>query len=252
LCQVTCNLGNFSGLVVGGVYGFLLMNRYSLSVLAILIMLGVVLFVCYTMEDTESLLVPRVTVEGDTLVSKGFPEGTVAVDDVLSYVGGETFILYDAARCEVHLFAEADEGGRVLRLYWFQFEGYLPSAVPRGYDYSGDPCRTIIGMHEFYDSVRYFNVADSRGGWPDDSDTMHVFRLLEREGYRLDGDVMRVRLVRLDQDNQQELMIVYMEDLGQHGLSLTGFEGAGGGLKWKEACKGLRARALAGMKMDMK
>ena len=63
------------------------------------------------MEDTESLLVPRVTVEGNTLVSKGFPEGTVAVDDVLSYVGGETFILYDAARCEVHLFAEADEGG---------------------------------------------------------------------------------------------------------------------------------------------
>ena len=154
------------------------------------------------MEDTESLLVPRVTVEGNTLVSKGFPGGTVAVDDGLSYVDGEAFILYDVACFEVHLFAEADEGRRVLRLYWFQFEGYLPSAVPRGYDYSGDPCRTVVGGHEFYDSVRYFNVADSRAGWPDDSDTMHVLRLLEREGYRLEGDVMSFRLVRLDEGNK--------------------------------------------------
>jgi len=47
-------------------------------------------------------------------------------------------------------------------------------------------------------------------------------------------------------------MFIYMEGLSQHGLSLSGFEGADGGLRWKEACKGLRARALAGMKMDMK
>jgi hypothetical protein len=206
----------------------------------------------FYMEDTESLLVPRVNVESNTLVSKGFPEGTVAVDDGLSYVGGEAFILYDVARCEVHLFAEANVSGRVLRLYWFQFEGYLPSAVPRSYDYSSDPCRTVVGGHEFYGSVRYFNVVDSRVGWPDDSDTIHVYRMFEREGYRLEGDVMRFRLGRLYEGNRQELMIVYMEDLGQHGLSLSGFEGAGGGLRWKEACESLRARALAGMRMDMK
>lgn len=75
------------------------------------------------MENTESYLAPRVTVEGSTLVSKGFPEGTIAVDTSLTYVGGETFILYEVARCEIHLYAEADERGRVLRLYWFQFEG---------------------------------------------------------------------------------------------------------------------------------
>jgi hypothetical protein len=61
------------------------------------------------MENTESYLIPQVTVEGTTLVSKGFPEGTITVDTMLTYVGGETFILYEVARCEIHLYAEADE-----------------------------------------------------------------------------------------------------------------------------------------------
>jgi hypothetical protein len=201
------------------------------------------------MENTESYLIPQVTVEGTTLVSKGFPEGTITVDTMLTYVGGETFILYEVARCEIHLYAEADESGRILRLYWFQFEGYLPSIIPRSYDYSDDPYRTMIGKHEFFDSVRYFNVAASRDDWSDDSDNMHVLRLLERKSYRLNDDMMRIRLVRLDEGNEQELMIEYMEDLDQHGLSLTDFEGTGGNLEWKEAYEGLRTRALARMKI---
>jgi hypothetical protein len=91
------------------------------------------------MENTESYLVHQVTVEGATLVSKGFPEGTVTVDTMLTYLGGETFILYEVARCEIHLYAEANDSRRILRLYWFQFEGYLPSIIPRSYDYLDDP-----------------------------------------------------------------------------------------------------------------
>lgn len=204
------------------------------------------------MDDKESYLVPQVTVEGTTFVSKGFPEGTITVETALTYVGGETFILYDVARCEIHLYAEADERGQILRLYWFQFEGYLPSAIPRSYDYSDDPYRTMIGRHEFFDSVRFFNVAASRVDWSDDSDSMHVLRLLERKGYRLDGDVMRIRLVRLDEGRERELMIIYIEDLDHHDLSLADFEGPSGDLKWREAREGLRTRALTGMKIDMK
>jgi hypothetical protein len=203
------------------------------------------------MENKEPYMESQVKVEGSTLVSTGFPEGTIKVDPGLSYVGGETFILYGVARCEIHLYAEADERGRVQRLYWFQFEGYLPSASPRGYDYSADPYRTVIGGHEYYDSVRRYNVEAVREGWGDDSDTMHVVRLLEREGYRLEGDVMRVRLVRLDESGELELMIVYMETLDQHGLSLTDFEGPGGDSKWRETSEALRSRALAGMKIDV-
>ncbi len=204
------------------------------------------------MENKESSLESQVKVEGSTLVSTRFPEGTITVDNSLTYVGGETFILYNVARCEIHLYTDADESRLVQRLYWFQFEGYLPSASPRGYDYSGDPHRTVIGGHEFYYSVRRYNVEAVRGGWSSDSDTMHVVRLLERRGCRLEGDVMRIRLVRLDGSQERELMIVYMEALDQHGLSLTDFEGPGGDSKWREASEGLRTRALTGMKMDVK
>jgi len=204
------------------------------------------------MENKESSLESRVKVEGSTLVSTGFPEGTITVDVGLTYIGGEAFILYEAARCEIHLYAEADERGRVFRLYWFQFEGYLPSATKRSYDYSGDPHRTVIGGHEFYDSVRRYNMEAVRGGWGDDSDTMHVMRQLEREGCRLKGDVMRIRLVRLDDEKERELMIVYTEALERHGLSLSDFEGLCGYSKWRKAGEALRSRALAGMKIEMK
>jgi len=204
------------------------------------------------LRKTEPRPAAKVNVHGNTLASTGFPEGTITVDAGLTYVGGEAFILYDVARCEIHLYAEADERGRVLRLYWFQFEGYLPSATKRSYDYSGDPHRTVIGGHMYYDSVRRYNVEAMRGGWGDDSDTMHVVRLLEREGCRLKGDVMRIRLVRLDDEKERELMIVYMEALERYGLSLSDFEGAGGDFKWREAVEALRSRALAGMKIDMK
>jgi len=110
----------------------------------------------------------------------------------------------------------------------------------------------VIGGHGFYDSVRRYNVEAVRGDWGDDSETMHVMRLLEQEGCRLEGDVMRIRLVRLDDEKERELMIVYMEALERHGLSLSDFEGLCGDSKWREAGEALRSQALAGMKIDMK
>jgi hypothetical protein len=201
--------------------------------------------------DKPASILPQVTVEGTTLLSRRFPQGTIKINPDLNYVGGETFILYNIASCEIHLFAKADETGRILRLYWFQFEEYLPSAIPRRYDYSKDPYRTKIGNHEFYDSVRYYNVANARKDWSPESDSMHVIRLLEKKGFRLKDDVMRIRLVRLDKEWKKELMIIYMEDLSQHGLSLKDFVDANGELTWKEVSKGLRNRIITGMKLDM-
>ena len=174
------------------------------------------------------------------------------MDTTLTYVGGETFILYDIARCEIHLYLEADETGRVLRLYWFQFEGYLPSFIPRSYDYTDEPFRTTIGQHEFFDGVSYYHVADSRKDWSDDSDITHVLRLFEQKGYHLDDEITGIRLVRLDENEKQELMLIYLEDLAQYGLSIASFEDPGGDLKWKAAYEELRNRTLSGMQIDMK
>jgi hypothetical protein len=95
-------------------------------------------------------------------------------------------------------------------------------------------------------------VADSRKDWSDDSDITHVLRLLEQKGYHLDDEVMGIRLVRLDGNEKQELMLIYLEDLARYGLSIASFEDPGGDLKWKAAYAELRNRTLSGMQIDMK
>ena len=46
------------------------------------------------------------------------------------------------------------------------------------------------------------------------SDSAHVVDFLKTKGYRLGGDVVFKRLVWLDHDKRNELMIIYSEDLG--------------------------------------
>lgn len=110
----------------------------------------------------------------------------------------------------------------------------------------------MIDRHEFFDSVHYFTVEASRDDWSDESDTMHTIRRLEEKGYSLEGDIMRIRLVRLDEDKEKELMIIYMEPLDQQGLSLKDFERTGGLSRWKEVSEELRNHALTCMKIEIK
>lgn len=203
---------------------------------------------CLDADDIESYLAYQATVEGQELVSTGFPAGTIRFDSSLVYVGSDSFILYDIARCEIHLFAEADENKQVNRLYWIQYEGYLPSLMPRSYDYSGEPFRTEIGGKTFYDSVNYYNVENSMPDWREDSDIMHVFMLLEREGYQLKEDVMRVRLVHLDEGEKNELMVIYIEPMKNAGTTIEQLGPDGKRSEtWYEVSDALRDRALADM-----
>jgi hypothetical protein len=71
---------------------------------------------------------PTRTVKGQILTSIEMPVVRLEFDKVFKYVGGHAFILYDVARAEQHFFVDADQAGRVKRLYWVQFEG-IPSAT---------------------------------------------------------------------------------------------------------------------------
>ena len=220
--------------------------------LSMLFILGVLsLTGCMDSEDVEQYLTYQATVDGQQIVSTDFPTGTVTFDSTLTYVGSDSFILYSVARCEIHLFAEADEQKKIQRLYWVQYEGYLPSMIPRSYDYSDEPYRTEIAGKSFYDGDNFYNVDEERPEWAPDSDIAHVFALLEKEGYQFDGDVMRIRLVHLDEQKKNELMIIYMEPMDTQGLSI---EALGPGSKttaaWTKTASALRERALAGMTLS--
>lgn len=219
---------------------------YALLIAVVLATTG-----CGSSTSDDADLIAQASVEGSVLSSSGFPTGSITMDPTLTYVGRDLFILYGVASCEIHLFVEAARDGRVLRLYWFQFEGYLPSWIPRSYDYSDDAYRTPIGDRAFYDSVSYYDVTDSRDEWRADSDIMHVIRLLESQSYRLEDEVMRIRLVLLDEEMKKELMIIYMEDLSQHDITVAQFDGAEGQIRWDDIQVAMRARALSGMTVDI-
>jgi len=67
------------------------------------------------------------TAKGDTLSSPEVPKLNLKFKKPFKYVGGHTFILYNVARAEQHFYVDADKDGNVSRLYWVQYEGYLPS-----------------------------------------------------------------------------------------------------------------------------
>ncbi|MDH3732595.1 MAG: hypothetical protein OEU54_03635 [Gemmatimonadota bacterium] len=178
------------------------------------------------------------TVAGNRIASLTLPEATVVVDPALTHVGVVLFPLYGVADVELHLFLEAD-GRRVKRLLWVQFEGYRPDNE-HTYDYSDDPVTEVEGRG-FHTSTRYYPSSDLPGRANSDGD--HVVRLLRENGYELGADVARVRLVwLLNEPPRDELMLIYMEDLADHGTSVAELDGSPD--SWNELSAGLRRRAL--------
>src|SRR5262245_59203334 len=104
---------------------------------------------------------PARRADGQVLTSKELPAVSLKFDTEFKYVGGQSFILYDVARAEQHFFVDADEKGRIKRMYWVQFEGYLPSNT---HSYRYKSTKTVkIGGLEFIADGWARNVKDSPG-----------------------------------------------------------------------------------------
>src|SRR5687768_2044229 len=81
------------------------------------------------------------TVKDRTLSSPQMPAVRLEFSQPFHYAGSQSFILYDVANAEQHFFVDADKDGRIRRMYWIQFEGYLPSNT-HTYDYKSP--KTVI------------------------------------------------------------------------------------------------------------
>lgn len=190
-------------------------------------------------------------VHGRVLSSKGFPAGTITMGPRLTYVGGEEFVLYDLATCEIHLWVDA-LNKRVRRMYWVQFESYLAGNTYT-YDYSDLPGRLKLGPHVFFNGVRFFNLADDQRKWRPGSDYEHVLRLLESRGYSLGPELVELALFRVDRAARKELMIIYMEDLATQGLRATELtDSKDVHRRADRIAADLRKRALSGIALNMK
>jgi hypothetical protein len=200
-------------------------------------------------KATDAVSRPARSVKGQVLTSPEMPAVRIEFDKGFKYAGGHSFILYDVAHAEQHFFVDADKEGRVKRMYWVQFEGYLPSNT-HAYRYKVNKTANIGGL-EFIADAYARNVKNNPGRT--DSDGARARAYLESKGYRMaSDDVLSQRLVHLiDEAKRNELMIIFMEDLS--GLGLTAADLAEGGraaARWGDISNGLLERAVKGMNIQ--
>jgi hypothetical protein len=190
---------------------------------------------------------PIRSVKDNVLTSPEKPALRLKFDDAFKYAGVQTFILYGVANAEQHFFVDADEKKNIRRLYWVQFEGYLPTNT-RTYRYQSKTIAKIGPLDFFADAAARDQNTKSRP----DSDGAKAFAFLRDKGYPLKNvDVLTQRLVHLTDDKKRdELMIIYLEDLSP--MNLTAADLSLGGKsadKWEPIAKELLHRALKGIEL---
>lgn len=192
---------------------------------------------------------PFRTVKGQIITSTEKPAVRIEFDKGFKYVGGHEFILYDVANAEQHFYVDAEKDGRIKRMYWVQFEGYLPSNT-NSYRYKVNKTANIGGLEFIADA--YARSMKGSQGRPD-SDGNRARAFLEGKGFRMASDeVMSQRLVHLiGEAKRDELMIIYIEDLSGTGLMATDLAPGGkAAAQWEEMSKGLLDRATKGLKIS--
>jgi hypothetical protein len=167
---------------------------------------------------------PERTVVGNVITSQRDPAVRIALPQAVQYVGADRWVLYGVADCELHTFVEADSQKNVQRLYWVQFEAYVPSRPELQHTYDS-PKHAVLGGMDFYvDTWTREKNAPTRSG----SDREHVEALVRAKAYRMPENMMYLRLVHLlDPEKRKELMIIYSEDLASTGFTAADLSDGG-------------------------
>jgi hypothetical protein len=198
-------------------------------------------FVGLTIFLAQQTVAPERKVEPSAVLSARDPNVRVRFPQSAQYVGADRWNLYDIADCELHAFVDSDAQKNVQRLYWVQFEGYLPSKPDLAHQYDS-PRHTSVGGLDFY--------VDTWVGSKDEqtqpgSDRQHVEELIRCNGFNMPAGMMYLRLVHLlDERKRKELMIIYGEDLGPTGFSAADLSKGGKAFgQWPAIERGLLERA---------
>jgi hypothetical protein len=177
---------------------------------------------------------------GNRIVSTEFPAATLEVARGMTYGGTQRFELYGVADAEQHFFAEL-EGNRIKRLLWIQFEGYLPTNT-NTYDYRDETIQHAGRTWHRRISAVLVPPTESRP----DSDGARARSFIKSKGWTIGANVMLERLVwLLDSPARHELMIIYMEDLADQGLTAADVNDGGKAReRWPAMAQAFHARAV--------
>ena len=161
---------------------------------------------------------PIRTISGNVVVSPRDPAAHIEVPAAAKYVGAVRFALFGAADCEIHLFVEGDPSKRVQRVYWLQFEAYLPEQPDLRYALS--PAYSPLEMSglPFYQRARFGLSSEvPRVG----SDTQRAYSLLAENGYTLPPETTSVTYKHFFADMRKELLLIVIEDMSLSGITFT-------------------------------
>lgn len=183
---------------------------------------------------------PERIAHGHNVVSTHDPKMEIDLPADAKYVGSDRWVLkVYADDIELHAFVDTGADKRIRRLYWVQFEAYLPSHPEMKHSYDS-PRHAIIGNLDFFVDT-WVESPDSAD--EPDSDSAHLKTLLRSKGYTLPSSMMSVRFVHVMDGARKELMFIYSEDLASTGLTAVDFKKGGKAYdRWPELEKGLIAR----------
>ena len=186
-------------------------------------------------------------VKGQTIISDSLPAADLTFANDFHYVGSQVINLYGSADAEQHIFV-AGPPGQIERIYWVQFEHYLPTNN-HTYNYRPERTTEIGGLQFIYDVKAYSDysadIQDPR------SDGGAVAALLKKNNLARPARVARVRMFHLPSaDRRSELMIIYGEALpaqspipaSQEGTALDTEDPAAAKLVLQHAIQGLTIR----------
>jgi hypothetical protein len=200
---------------------------------------------CLAMADGR---MPERAVTGTAIISAHDPALRIGLPPSAQYAGAARWDLYGMADCELHVFVDADAHKNVQRLYWVQFESYLPTRPELHHTYDSPQHATLGGLDFYVDTWAQARDSKTEAG----GDGEHVRALIRGKGYTRPADMMVVRLVHLlDAAKRKELMLIYAEDLAPTGLTAADLnEGGKAHAQWAAIQAGLVERARQAMGVE--
>src|ERR1051325_4709299 len=144
----------------------------------LILCLAILLLLSFTVYQPQTR-----QVKDQVLTSTSLPSISIKFDNQFKYASTQKFILYERAQVEQFFFVDADSAGRIKRMYFAQFEGYLPG-VDAKYDYTATETVTLGGQTYIVNAESVPNVSAVLKQSPQ-SDAARAASFLESKGYRL-------------------------------------------------------------------
>jgi hypothetical protein len=185
---------------------------------------------------------PERIVSGNTVSSSVDPNGSITVNAKATYVGALRFVLVGVADCEIHVFVAADTAKRVRRIFWIQFEGYLPEHPTLKYKHHPAYKPVTMSGLPFYHRARFGGAEDVPAPG---SEAERVFALLREKGYAVPVETVNVTYKHfLGGAMRREILLMVIDDMASTGATIADFlQGDSVTPRWTQVAEKLLANA---------